>query len=102
MSRYQNPEKVWKSIKDGYLIQMKKDQRFVRDIICYENVVNVYYTDYAWEAKSWKTIRGALKAANKIPKWYGGTYVRDFVFSEEKQARVLVGYIEALDDAEGA
>lgn len=102
MSRYQNPEKVWKS-KRGHVIEMA-DHRFVRNIIANGHPEDpvIYFTDYAWEAKSWKSVKSALAAARRVREKAGECYVRDFYYDEEKQARVLVGYVEAPDDAKGA
>ena len=103
MSRHQNPEKIWKSIKDGYVIEMA-DRRFVRNIMANGHPEDpvLYFTDYAWEAKSWKSVRSALAAASRVREKAGECRVRDFYYDEEKQKRVLVGYVEAPDDAKGA
>lgn len=94
----------WHDIKDGYLIQMA-DGRFVSTIMANgqpEDPV-IYFTEYVWEAKSWRTPKSALKAADRVQEKAGKCYVRDFVFSEEKQARILVGYIEKIqEDEKGA
>lgn len=91
----------WHDIKDGYLIQMA-DGRFVSTIMANGHPENpvIYFTEYAWEAKSWKTPKTALKAADRVQEKAGKCYVRDFVFSEEKQARILVEYIEKIQENE--
>ncbi len=103
MSRHQNPEKIWKSIKQGYVIEMA-DHRFVWNIMANGHPEDpvLYFTDYAWEAKSWKSVKSALAAADRVREKAGECRVRDFYYDEEKQKRVLVGYVEAPDDAKGA
>ena len=102
-ARFRKKANDWHDIKNGYVIQMA-DHRFVWNIIANGDPDDpvLYFTEYAWEAKSWKTAKGALAAANRVREKAGECRVRDFYYDEEKQARVLVGYVEAPDDAKGA
>ncbi|MBR2853932.1 MAG: hypothetical protein IKE81_06405 [Clostridia bacterium] len=94
----------WHDIKYGFVIQMA-DGRFVSEILANGHPENplIYFTEYAWEAKSWKTSKSALKAADRVREKAGECCVRGFVFDEERQARILRGYVEAnQDEEEGA
>ena len=102
-ARFRKKANDWHDIKNGYVIQMA-DHRFVWNIIANGHPEDpvIYFTEYAWEAKSWKSVKSALAAADRVREKAGECYVRDFYYDEEKQARVLVGYVEAPDDAKGA
>ena len=69
---YSNPERRWKSYREGYLIRTE-DGRFVNCIIAngHPETPIIYTTKYTWDAKVWKTANGAIKAAAKIEKATG-------------------------------
>ena len=64
--------KNWESIKAGFVLRTE-DGRYIWEICAegHPERPTVYYTKYLWEAKSWKTANGAIKAAAKIGKATG-------------------------------
>ena len=50
----------------------------------------LYFTEYLWEAKVWKTENGARKAAERVREKAGECMVWEFRYDEEKEKRVLL------------
>lgn len=78
------------AVKKGYALFVVSAGMFIQDIIPESGFYpGIYETDYLWEAKAWKTINGATKAATKVSKEKGMIMVCRFHFDEENRKRVI-------------
>ena len=80
----------WEKIKRGFIIQMD-DGRYVSSILANGNPEKpvVYFTEYAREAKAWKSIRGVIIARNRIRETVGGCKAMGFAYDEVLRARCI-------------
>ena len=81
-------KQTWEDIKSGYVIQMD-DGRYIWDILANGHPENpvIYYTEYLWEAKAWKTASAAFKARNRVIAKTGGGDVWSFTYNEAEARR---------------
>lgn len=82
--------KDWRMVKEGFVIQMK-DGRFIWEILAngHPETPVIYFTGYLWEAKSWKHVNSAKKAAERVKAKNGECDVCIFRYDEASQARIL-------------
>ena len=90
----------WEKIDRGIVIKMA-DGRFVSEIMANGHPENpvIYFTEYLWEAKVWKTPKAALKARDRVQAKHGECRVWDFIYDAENRKREIIGCLERLEEA---
>ena len=85
-----HPEMERTSKTNGFVIRMA-DKRFVLEILANGHPENpvIYFTQYAWEGKTWKTIQAAIKARNRVREKAGECEVYAFTYDAGKAERVI-------------
>lgn len=86
----------WMKIKEGFVVQVD-GARYVSAIIANGNPEDpaIYYTDYLWEAKVWKTPSAARKAKDRVQKQLPSCdcSVHLFKHNEKMGKRELIGIL---------
>lgn len=83
--------KDWTTIDKGYALYVVSAGSFIWEICSSGSYggPGIYKTDYLWEAKAWKTINGATKAATRVAKALGAVMVCQFHYDKETDKRVI-------------
>lgn len=82
----------WRSIKRGFVIQMKDDGRYVQGILANgrpEDPV-IYLTEYLTWAKAWRKEEAAIKAAQRVREKEGECTVLAFEYNSYTDERVIL------------
>ena len=81
----------WEKIKTGFVIMLENGE-YVWDILAngHPEKPVIYRTKYLWEAKAYKTMKGALKASDRVRAQAGSGEVWSFTYDETLAKRELV------------
>ena len=103
MSKYSHPGKEWEKYESGFVVKMA-DGRFVLDILANGHPEDpvIYFTEYLWEAKVWKTAKAALKGRDRVREKAGECKVWLFCYDEEHSKRDLCMIAERCNNGNEA
>ena len=80
----------WEKIKAGFVIMLENGE-YVWEILAngHPEQPVIYRTKYLWEAKAYKTMKGAMKARDRVRAQAGSGEVWSFIYFETLARRVL-------------
>ena len=80
----------WEEIKTGFVIMLENGE-YIRDILAngHPEQPIIYRTKYLWAAKAYKTMKGAMKARNRVRALAGSGEVWSFYYEETLTKREL-------------